>query len=342
MASGYLHELFESIPGNETNSPTASTKIIYHPIQSAKVALNPKHMDRDDELRNQDQPLSVLTQAYDPSWEYAARAYPDLLAFRLKAMLGSPTTTAGDGIITDPDAGTIPTGATRHVWTAPFGPSGVSPQTTQQQFAYKDQTTFFKAKGCATSSLEIESPEEGGVGIKASGEAAYLERVADPALTPAYEALTVRPFTRSGLTLPTWLTGTGTHEDFSISVENPIEMVRSLGIPSKYPDVVEKGEGLITVTGSLAKRQLDPDDYNALRDATAFAAKAKWLSDSIITGAYKYTLWIEMASCQYVEGEIDELSNKRRHGGNFNFKATFGGSTASCTVTLINNTASYA
>jgi hypothetical protein len=278
--------------------------------------------------------------SYTPTWETESRAYPDLLGFRLFELLGAPTTATGDGVITDPDSTVIPTGAYKHVWTAPFGPSGASPITTQKQLAYKDQDVFFKAKGCAVEKLDIESPEEGGVRVKASGPVLYLSRVSDPAATPSYESLATRPFTRGGLQLD-WLSGGGTVEDFSLSVANPVEVVRSLGIASKFPDVMEKGEGLITFTGSIPKRQLDATDWDALLNSTGFAATATWTSDTVIASAYPYKLFIAMSNAQYTDGSQDELSNKRRLGATFDFKATYAGS-ASVTVTLVNATASYA
>jgi hypothetical protein len=104
MANGYTHAARESVPGNENNTPTLSTKVIYEPVRSINVALNPKHLERDDELRTVDEPLAVLPEMFDPTWELEGRAYPDLLGFELATMLGNPTSTAGDGVITDPDA----------------------------------------------------------------------------------------------------------------------------------------------------------------------------------------------------------------------------------------------
>lgn len=340
MATGYQHEKFEDVPGNETNTPTLSTKELYAPLITANVALGPSPMDRDDENRNQDEPLPLIPDAYSPTWETESRAYPDLLGFRLKELLGAPTTTTGNGVITDPDSTVIPTGAYKHVWTAPFGPSGASPITTQKQVAYRDQSVFFKAKGCAADQLSIESPEEGGVRVKASGPLLYLARINDPSLTPSFETLATRPFTRGGLSL-SWLSGGGTVEDFSLQIANPVEVVRSLGIASKFPDVMEKGEGLITFTGSIPKRQLDATDWDALLNSTGFAATAKWVNDTIIANAYPYKLFVAMSNAQYTEGSQDDLSNKRRHGATFDFKATYAGS-ASVTVTLVNATSSYA
>lgn len=341
MATGYVEQSFESIPGNETNTPTLSTKKLTAPFLEFEPQLNPSPMERDDENRNTDEPVPVLEEQHAPTWRGLCRMYPDVLGFWLKAMLGAPVTTAGDGIITDPDTVVIPATATRHVWTAPFGPAGASPLTQQIQVSYKDQATFFKLKGAATEAFSITSPDTGGARIEASGPAAYMERQADPAVTPSYEALTIQPFKRAGLVL-TWLAGGGTVEDFSLSIAQTIAMVRSLGIASKFPDVVEKDEGPIVVTGAIPKRQLDPDDYDALKAATGFAAKAKWESDTNIAAtSYPYRFWAEFDNAQYVGGTMDALMNKRRHGASFNFKGTRN-SAASVKFTLVNATASYA
>ena len=343
MPTGYLRAAYESIPGNETNTPTLSTKKLFPPLQSFAPKLGASPMERDDELRNQDEPLSVLPDVYEPGWEYASRLYPDLLGFFLKLACGAPTSTAGDGIITDPDSTVVPVGVTKHVWTAPFGPSGASPLTAQFDVAYRDQGVFFKAKGAAASELSIQNPETGGSTIAASGPAAYLDRQSDPSLSPTYETLAIRPFTRADLTLPTWLTGSGTHENFDLTIQNPVELVRSMGIKSRYPDVVEKAnEGPIVVRGSIPQRQLDVDDFDALKNATGFAAKARWVSDSLIGAtSFPYKLFVEMSNCQYVDGDAEELGNKRRHGGSFDWKSTTA-SSGSTTITLLNATASYA
>lgn len=76
--------------------------------------------------------------------------------------------------------------------------------------------------------------------------------------------------------------------------------------------------------------------------ATGFGMKFQWISRSMITGAYPYKLFIEVLNGQYVDGGPDSLSNKRRHGGSFSWRATNAtGTPGSIVVTLINSTASY-
>lgn len=340
----YLEAKFEagSAPGNESTNPTLSTKQIFFPAIEFSPELNPSHLDRSDEMRNVLEPISRLSESYAPEWSMESRAYPDLLGFVLKMMLGPPVTTAGNGVITDPDTIAIPTGAYRHVFTAPFGPSGAYPQTTQFQAAYADESFFLKAKGAAAAELNINSPEEGGVRVEANGLATFIDDIADPALSPTYESLSIPPFERGHLRLsPAGPSGTATTEDFGLTIAQDLEVVRSLAIASKYPDIVEKGEGPITVAGSIPKRHIDVDDWNALVAATGFTLTARWQSTAFITGAYAYALWYEANNAQYVGGGPQALANQRRIGAEFEWAATYAGTAGSSKFTLVNSVASY-
>lgn len=340
MAKGYFKAQFEDQPGNEENITVLSSKTLYVPAISVQPSLGANPMERDDEIRNLDEPVPVIPEEYAPSYDLETRVYPDVTAFFLTAMLGQPVSTAGNGVITDPDGTTIPSGATRHVWTAPFGPSGIAPQTMEAVFAYADQGVYFKARGLATEKFGIDTPESGGARIKCGGPGLYLERTSDPVLTPVYESLAIRPFTRGDLSLD-WLTGGGTVEDFSWDLENPVDVVRSLGVASRFPDVMERGEGLITCTGSIPKRVLDADDWDAVRNATGFAALARWVSETKIGATdFPYKIYLELNHAQ-VAGEPDPLSNKRRHGASLTFRSARN-SAASTKITVVNGTNSYA
>src|SRR4051794_10799121 len=120
MASGYVHGQFETSPQNEVATSTLSTKVIYFPATTVKTDLAPDHLNRDDEMRGTAEPVPLVAEKYDPTIEVESRAYPDVTGFLLKAILGAPTTTTGNGVITDPDSVAIPTGAFKHVWTSPF------------------------------------------------------------------------------------------------------------------------------------------------------------------------------------------------------------------------------
>lgn len=351
MAKGYLVGDLEQgaspaipLPGNELNTPTLSTKRIFIPLMTTQPTQGNSPMNRDDELRNSDEPLPLVPESYIPTWSVETRAYPDSVGFLLANMLGRGagySVTLGDGVITDQQATVIPTGAFRHRWTAPFGPAGLTPQTAQYRWAYTDEGTFIVSKGSSVDAFSIDSPAKGGVKIKASGPSLYLNTISDPGLTPGYESFSLRPFERSGLTLPTWLAGSAVHEDFNLAAAAPTVATPSLGIQSKFPDLMEKGDGLIVFTGSVPQRQLNQIDWNAMRDNIGFPALAKWQSDSLIGAtAFPYKLFVAMSNCQYEGGEANALTNARRIGSNFTFRATTAGA-ASVIVELISATASY-
>jgi hypothetical protein len=122
-----------------------------------------------------------------------------------------------------------------------------------------------------------------------------------------------------------------------------MDAAHTLGSTSKFPDQLERGDGPgVIVTGSIPKRQIATADYDALLAATGFAVKIRWQSTVVIGAtAYKYTLWFEALNAQYMDGGPEALANKRRHGGSFNWKATYAGAAGSSKWTLVNATASY-
>ncbi len=343
MANGYLEAKFESFPGNEITNPTLSTKEIFFPLKGANVTFNPTPLMRDDELRNQSDALAVVPDLFDPSITLTTPCYPDSLGFLLKQLMGAPVTTAGDGIITDPDAIVIPAGATRHVWTSPGGPAGYAPQTAQYFMVYKDQITYFRFKGVACSSLEfqIQDPE---IVLVATMPALWAGTNTDPALSAAYESLAVNPFRRKDTTIPLWLSGSdNSFESLSVKIDNPVEKARTMGIASKFPDLMDKGDAPIVMSGDVALRHISNPDVAAMLLHTGFASKIKFGNDvNIGATSYKYTFWIEMTNTQYVAGDPDDLQNRRRHGAKFNWKATTSAvGTQAFKVTVVNGTGSY-
>jgi hypothetical protein len=147
MANGYKHAALESIPGNETNSPTLSTKVIYEPIQSADIQLNPNPDEPRRRAAQRRRAARGAPGGLRPELGARVARLPGHARVRAAAMLGLPVTTAGDGIITDPDTQTIPVGATRHVWTAPFGPSGLSPKTVAAAVRLQGRERVLQGQG---------------------------------------------------------------------------------------------------------------------------------------------------------------------------------------------------
>jgi hypothetical protein len=343
MPTGYGRLALETFPGNEVNTPTLSTKKLFPPLQSLQPTRGEAPLNRDDELRNTDEPLAVVPESYSPTWEMSVRAYPDTLAFLLALTLGAPTTTAGNGVITDLGGSVIPTGAYRHRFTAPFGPSGASPNTAQVDIGYSDQSVYLKAKGAAISDLTLDTPEQGGAAVKVNGPALYLDEQSNPGLSPAFEALSIPPFFRGNLTLPGNLAGTGTTQDFGLTINNPVEAARTLGAASLFPDAMFKANdgGPIVVSGTIPKEILDAQDLQALKAATGFELLASWVSTAIIASGYPYKLFFKAANAQYTEGTPEALQAKRRLGSSLSWKSTTT-SSGSSTFEVVNATSSYA
>jgi len=361
MANGFLNGKLEQNgasdytpkPGNETTAASYGLEKFF-PVQSTKPSLAPNPMERDDELRNVDQPLLEITETYAPTWAYQSRAYPDSTGWHLANLLGRDTSN-GYAVVSGSSnndlAGTALTSTQyKHTWTAPFGPAGSLPQTAKLGWAYTDQSTYYEARGCATEQFEIDTPDTGGAQIKASGPALYLNRVANAAAitstSPTYETISVRPFTQANLAV----TYSGTNapsspspaSGFTVQINNPVAAVQTLGVASLWPDRMEKDAGVIMATGTIEKRNLTDAEWQAMRDLNVFTITALWQSSQFITGSSgaKYGLQIAI-NAQLVGGDMDDLDNKRRHGASYNWKAVYDGTNPAFTVTLVNATPTY-
>jgi hypothetical protein len=205
--------------------------------------------------------------------------YPDLLGFELATMLGDPVSTAGNGVITDPDAATIPVGATRHVWTAPYGRPGCSRRPRSASSATPTRASSSRPRAAAPAPSSLDTPASGGVSLKASGPALYLARISDPSAHPdlrgadrravrarALHALDVaREHRRDRRRHDRHGAGHGrrSHPRHRLEVPRPARARR---------------RARVIVTGSIPKRQIDADDYDALLAATGFAVKIRWQS----------------------------------------------------------------
>jgi hypothetical protein len=343
MPKGYVREQFEDSPGFEGANPELSVKTIDSPATSVDNSLEPSPLERDDELRGVDEPLQIFEDEFNPTWGFSSRAYPDLLGFRLCQIFGFPVSTAGDGAaVKDPDGVAIPIGATRHVWTAPFGPAGPSPLTTQMNLGYVDEDTFVVVTGAGAEELTLSSDEAGGVKLGAKGPALFWDHIEDPVIVPTPESLGVMPFMRRHLKVVTWQGDERDLENFGITISNPITAERSMASGSGFPDLLEKGEGPITVAIEAPKRHIRSSDLEALLRAERFAMKARWVSlTKIGVTAYPYGFWLEGDGAQYTGGGPASLENKRRIGSTYQAKLTSDGVGASSKFTLVNATPSY-
>jgi hypothetical protein len=338
----YLRMQLEETPRYEGAATTApfrlATETLDLPITSGRITPNPSHLDRADELRNLEAVPPRLPDAFEPEGGLAVRAYPKALTwlFELAGWIG--VATAGNGIITDPDAVIIPTGATRWVFNKRTFAANAQAQSAQILATYSEASTFLKGQGYGISNLTLNAAGE--VGADLAGLVTL--RTADPVVTPTFESLTVPPFRRADLQIQSWLTGTGETDDFTVAIANGLVRRKSFGLATRsyYPDKLFPADERVLVTGTIPKYALDPEDVDALLAASTFSAKARWQSDvNIGATGYKYAMWLEMPACQLVGGQPDELANRRRYGANYDWLAALHeGSGFDAKITLVNAT----
>ena len=317
----------EETPRYEGAATTApyqiSTDVIYPPVQTLEFQPNPTMMDRSDELRGTEGGPAMLPDTFAPAGPLAMRAYANPLVYLLSVSGMKATYTAGDGVITDPDGGTIPVGADRWVFAKR---GGLTAKTMQMLLCYVGAGLFVKGQGVGCQSLTMTA--EGAVTADLVG--LVWDSVADPNLTPSVQTAAIPPFRRGDLTL-TWLGSTATTQTFSFNITNPLVPLAdfTLATPSYFPNKMEHGDDKVRLTGSIPKNTIATADLDALLAGTEFSAKAKWLSPKVIGAtAYKYTMWLEMPKCQYTGGSVGAMGNTRRKQSTFDFWAAWDESTS--------------
>lgn len=348
MANGYFRIAREASggPGNESTTATLATKRVFIPILDFDPNPGTTHLRRNDELRNSNLNPSVVPESYTPDFSFRTRLYPDVFAQLLTCIFGTPTTAAGDGIITDLAGTIIPATGTpqRHRWTD--DPAGTSPTTFQFDAGYTElgSPVYFVGRGAAITELSVEAQDEGGVLVSVSGIAAYMDEQSNPSLTPTYESLAIKPMMRRGLDIVTNLAGAGEIADFTLSISNPVEHHSGMVANSMWPDVVEFGdEGLVLTSGSMPRRILDSTDIAALKNATGFALVASYASQSVIGDSYPYKFNVSCANAQLVSGKPGALGNRRRIGmDDVGWESTTADGTTCTTFEVVNTTTSYA
>jgi hypothetical protein len=198
--------------------------------------------------------------------------------------------------------------------------AGIQPQTAQIRACYADELVFLRGQGFGISQLSMNA----GGDLSADWVGLVLANLAtDPNLAPTIASDDI-PFLRRGDCKLTWLSGSGTTDDFSYQVSNGLNRVREFGRASYFPNVLEHADERVRVSGSIPKRSLVDADMDAVLAGTTFAAKARWKSPKVIGATtYKYSKWLDMPKCQIIGGAPDPLSNNRRFGGSFDWFAAW-------------------
>ena len=308
-----------------------STNVKYLPVQSVRINPAPIFMDRGDEVRGTEGAPAQIIDGFEPDGAIAMRAYVNDLAYLLPLAGWTGTHTTSTGTTTDPDGSTIAVGAHKWVFDKRVG---VTAKTAQLQVCYADELVFLKGQGFGIQNMTLNAAGE----LACDMAGLVLLNQTDPNLTPTFDAATLLPIRKGDLAL-TWLASTGTTEDFSLAISSPLLRVKSLGATSAgfYPDQLLFGDEKVKVTGTMPKSALADADIDALMAGTTFNAKAKWQTPINASGSTKYAVWVEMPACQYIGGQPDELANKRRFGGSFDFFASWSESAGyDARITLVN------
>lgn len=234
--------------------------------------------------------------------------------------------------VLDPDGSAgAKVGLGAHKWVFTKA-GGATPKTLQLIAAYSPASVFLKGQGYAVSQLTLDAAGQLGsdlVGL-------VLARITDPSLTPSLDVSAIPPIRRGDLKL-TWITGSALSDSFTMQIANPVEVTKTLESAGYYPNLAENGDTPVLVTGSIPKRSLDAQDFDALIAATTFAATAKWdTAKRVGTSPTTYKLFVEMPACQYTGGDWDDLGNHRRFGANFDWRAGWDEASGyDCKITVV-------
>ncbi len=175
--------------------------------------------------------------------------------------------------------------------------------------------------------------------MEATLAALYAQNIADPSLTPSYDAPSVLPFISANHSIPAWLAASGTPTNINYSLAAPVVHDYSFGQASKFPDIWDRTTPP-QLTATLTLRNVDVDDWLGYINQTQFTVKSKWLH-TINVGAttYKYQMWIE-GNAQYLGTTVESLKHQIKLGATI--PVSFGkGAGSAFKITIVNAVASY-
>jgi hypothetical protein len=316
------------------------------PATEIGMAPNPALLDRSDEIRQVDGRVVGAKNDYAPTGSVVLRGYASTLGLLLYLLFGEVTTVEGNGTtVKDPSEVPVPKKAFMHTFTKK---AGSIPRSARATLAYYDK--WLRARGLTVPSLAFALADDG-VKITGSLMSNYLSRLTvDPADEVKGDALSVLPFRRRNVELTTpSLAATALLNSIDFSMEQSLEAVRTMGSMSGWPQATERAnspEGFLRLQGSLARRDFDPADWDALIEAAVFGITFKMQSEQAIPevegGTYPYSLWVKTSGAQYSGGSIENLKQQARHEGTFDWQAgTTESGKSDFEAVLVNGTKSY-
>lgn len=331
----------ENTQSNEGTTAGVFGTPFFLPATEVGLVPNPQPLDRSDEQRGVDGRLQQAENEYEPEGAITIRGYASYLGALLYILFGDVVTTAGNGVITDPDGNVIPAGATRHVFAKK---PGATPKSARITAAYGD--SWIQGRGVTIPELGFSLDEDGMKG-NASLMANFVSRLtADPGDTPDYEDFSILPFRRRNVTVDLDNGGTKNIESIEWTMEQSLEYVRDLGTATGFPTDTEREnsfEGFLGLAGTVTRRDFDDADWDALIRATVFGLTIKAESEQNIGATnYPYAMWVEAPGAQIIGGENEALKNQARHQHELNWQAGYDESAAyDFRVTVVNATPAY-
>jgi hypothetical protein len=327
-------------PQGATTTTPYQVSTVRRDMKAKSIGFDPavQLLERMDEITGTEDEPPALVGGYQPAGTLTHNAYPDDLIFLLALSGWKGTYTAGDGIITDPDGATIPAGAARWVFAKR---GGNIPKTAQMDAVYSDELQWLRLQGAGITQLGMNMDGELSATLAAL---VFLRLTTDPNIAPSLPASSIEWFRRLNLTVPTWLSGHGVTNDFSWQTTNPLDMIKTPAVQSRFPDTALNAAERVALTGTMGARTLTAADIDALVAASSFAAKVKWLSDILIGAtAAKFALWLEMPNVQITGGSIDPLTQSRQFGSTLNWRARLDDATGiSAKFTIVGSVVSVA
>lgn len=320
--------------GTFTVSITQATVLTGGPIVTANIPYNATAAQMQSILTSALQPFGVaVTCSGGPlptgvlvTLAGAGGGYAFTFALGTNGLTGGSTpapsfthTTPGaaGGSLALPDGSFLPTGV--NAWQFAKR-SGLTAKTAQIQAVYADELVWLIGQGYGVSALSMNAA--GALSVTWLG--LVLKRlISDPNIAPTYDTQAI-PHFRQGDILLSWLTGSGVTSDFTWAIANPLQAVRTLGLASYYPNVMEQGPGKVTITGTIPKFALVGTDIDALIAGSSFPATISWKSPKTIgTTNTPYTMFLQLAAAQITGGDADPVANVRRYGASFNWQAAW-------------------
>lgn len=332
--------------GNEGSAGEVMATEFYLPATEVGVLPNPDLLDRSDEISDVDGRRIAAQNDYAPTGSVVSRSYTRYLGALLAVLFGECTSTEGDGVaVKDPANVPIPKKAWRHVFKKK---SGSIPRSARLTLAYYDK--WLECRGLTIPSLAFALADDG-VKVTGTTMANYIARLAvDPEDEVKGDPFSVLPFRRRNVTLSTpSLAATVLLNSIDFSMEQTLEAVRPMGIPTGFPQATERAnnpEGFLRLQGSLQRRDFDVVDWDALISAAVFGISFFFESEQAVQGVeggeYPYSMWVETDGAQFTGGGPEALKQQARHESNFDWQA---GAQASgeddFTVTIVNDVPKY-